>query len=525
MCYAYGMTSNQDKKPTTNFIDKTTVVDLFEQLQTEPIPYPHRIFANRNLRMRKIQMIGFDMDYTLALYHSTIESLAVELTLKSLVENHGYPKEILQFEYEPDFAIRGLVIDKRLGNILKMNHHRHIVRAFHGLNPLSKQERLKMYRNERIRMSAQRYALVDTLFAVPEAWLFAKLISHFESKGKRRLGSDRYQRMYHDIRIAIDRVHADQSLKTRIRADLPHYIERDPRLGPTLHRLRSAGNRLFLMTNSYGPYSMEVMRYLLDEPNAEYPTWQHYFDIIVVGAKKPSFFTRDEPFLQLDDKGEPTADPVKSFERGVMYQGGNVRDFESWAGASGDQILYVGDHLYGDILRTKKDCQWRTLMIIPEMERELSLRESLTDRFSRRSELESHLSQLDSELQHQQVLMRSLDELIRDQDGAFSNPDIQAFDRGKDVTRSTIRRLQRAQKRCVAELTTLTGELETTFNNNWGMLFKAWDEHSVFGGQIEDYACIYSSRVSNLAHYSPWHYFRTPRDLLPHEHTSPELAD
>ena len=68
--------------------------------------------TNRNLRMRKIQMIGFDMDYTLALYHTAIEFLAVELTLKSLVDKHGYPEEILEFEYEPDFAIRGLVIDR-----------------------------------------------------------------------------------------------------------------------------------------------------------------------------------------------------------------------------------------------------------------------------------------------------------------------------------------------------------------------------------------------------------------------------
>jgi len=519
------MTSKQPQQPVPIPSDSNTVIDLFEQLDTEPIPYPNRIFANRNLRMRKVQWIGFDMDYTLALYHTTIEALAVELTLQSLVDNHGYPAEILTLQYEPEFAIRGLVIDKRLGNILKMNHHRHIVRAFHGLKPMSKQERLKSYRNERIRMSAQRYALVDTLFAVPEAWLFAKLIDHFETQGKRRLGSDRYQRMYHDIRIAIDRVHADQSLKTRIRADLPHYIQRDPELGATLHRLRSAGNRLFLMTNSYGPYSMEVMRYLLDEPNAEYPTWQHYFDIIVVGAKKPAFFTMNEPFLRLDETGEPTEEPVKSFERGVLYQGGNVRDFENWAGASGDQILYVGDHLYGDILRTKKDCQWRTLMIIPEMEQELSLRESLAHRFSRRSELESHRSQLDSELQHQQVLMRSLDELTRDAKGAFSTPELQAFDRGKEVTRTTIRRLQRAQKKCTSELVTLTRELETAFNHNWGMLFKAWDEHSIFGGQIEDFACIYTSRVSNLIHYSPWQFFRTPRDLMPHEHTSPELNE
>ena len=103
--------------------------------------------------------------------------------------------------------------------------------------------------------------------------------------------------------------------------------------------------------------------------------------------------------------------------------------------------------------------------------------------------------------------------------------ELQAFQHAMEVTRTTIKRLQRAHKRCIAEVTGLTEKLESAFNGNWGMLFKAWDEHSIFGGQVEDYACLYTSRVSNLEHYSPWRYFRTPRDFLPHEHRAPEQSD
>jgi hypothetical protein len=38
-----------------------------------------------------------------------------------------------------------------------------------------------------------------------------------------------------------------------------------------------------------------------------------------------------------------------------------------------------------------------------------------------------------------------------------------------------------------------------------------------FGEQVEDYACLYTSRVSNLLQYSPLRYFRAPRDKMPHE--------
>jgi len=34
---------------------------------------------------------------------------------------------------------------------------------------------------------------------------------------------------------------------------------------------------------------------------------------------------------------------------------------------------------------------------------------------------------------------------------------------------------------------------------------------------VEQFACIYTSRVSNFLHYSPMQYFRSPRDLMPHE--------
>ncbi len=45
----------------------------------------NRVFCNRNLRMDSIEMIGFDMDYTLALYHQDrLEQLSIQLTLDKL---------------------------------------------------------------------------------------------------------------------------------------------------------------------------------------------------------------------------------------------------------------------------------------------------------------------------------------------------------------------------------------------------------------------------------------------------------
>ena len=51
-----------------------------------------RIFVNRNLRMDEIEMVGFDMDYTLALYNQrNLEELSIRCTLDKLVAKRGYP--------------------------------------------------------------------------------------------------------------------------------------------------------------------------------------------------------------------------------------------------------------------------------------------------------------------------------------------------------------------------------------------------------------------------------------------------
>ncbi|MGH7327424.1 MAG: 5'-nucleotidase domain-containing protein, partial [Polyangiaceae bacterium] len=51
----------------------------------------------------------------------------------------------------------------------------------------------------------------------------------------------------------------------------------------------------------------------------------------------------------------------------------------------------------------------------------------------------------------------------------------------------------------------------------WGSLLKEANEESIFGSQVEEYASVYTSRVSNFLAYSPQQFFRSPRDVMPHE--------
>ena len=49
--------------------------------------------------------------------------------------------------------------------------------------------------------------------------------------------------------------------------------------------------------------------------------------------------------------------------------------------------------------------------------------------------------------------------------------------------------------------------LDAGANRYWGLTFNEGSETSLFGKQVEDYACVYTSRVSNFLFYSPLQYF------------------
>jgi 5'-nucleotidase len=472
------------------------------------------VYVNRSLRMQGIEVIGFDMDYSLALYKmEAIERLAMEKTLDKL-EARGYPPALREAAYDRDFVMRGLVVDKRHGNLFKMDRHRHVVRAHHGFRRLTKAERKRIYRSESIRPSAPRYHTIDTLFALPEAFLFAGLIDHFERNGGMEVS---FKRLFDDIRSSIDEAHRDDSLKSVVLADLDTYVMKDPDLALTLHKFRSAGKRLFLLTNSLFPYSDAVMSHLFDGVLPEYPSWRNFFDLVLVGATKPDFFAEGRPFLELDEDGEPIREVTGLLQRGRIYQGGNLHDLQRSLRVAPDRVLYVGDHIYGDVLRSKKASAWRTAMIIQEMERELEVEALLQDRLNEVVRLEDERSTLEERVDFDQSLLRALQRILEPGIEGFAAEEQNAIEATHQRIKDTLDRHRRALRTNHEAWNALGRTVERTFNDAWGPLFKAGVEHSAFGGQVEDYACVYTSRVSNFLSYSPARYFRAPRDRMPHE--------
>ena len=79
---------------------------------------------------------------------------------------------------------------------------------------------------------------------------------------------------------------------------------------------------------------------------------------------------------------------------------------------------------------------------------------------------------------------------------------------------ATIRRQLRALDR---ESSVIKRHADRRFHPYWGSLLKEHNELSLFGHQVSEYACVYTSRVCNLLSYSPHQYFRSPHNQMHHE--------
>ena len=466
------------------------------------IPRRQRVFVNRNLRLPSLGAIGFDLDHTLAHYDPIlVEELAFKTTQQRLVKKRGYPSAIGSIRYDPEFVIRGLVIDKRRGNILKMNYHSYVTRAFHGRKEIGRKE-LERYRRERINLSSPNYVSVDTLFHLPEVYLYLSIIDYFEERGEK---AD-FEKIYKDVRETIDQAHADGSIKSVIRETPGRFIQGAPKLAETLDRFRAWGKKLFLLTNSEFYYADVLMKHLFRKRRGEEERfWPGFFDVIITDARKPKFF-------DTAPEGEPRK--ISKLDHPCAFRGGNVKLLEKKLGCRGDQVLYFGDHTYGDILKAKKSAAWRTAMIVPELEHELDVTQKIEPKlriFSGYSEERERTDVERATLERERTRLATLNggEKVR-RTRTRRERKIAFLDGEIEERKKNVEDLDR-------QIGTLWRECERSYNRIWGPLFREGSETSRFGHQVKDFACIYTSRPGNFLNYAGDHYFRSPMDLMPHE--------
>ncbi|EEB13161.1 Cytosolic purine 5'-nucleotidase, putative [Pediculus humanus corporis] len=477
-------------------------LDTFSEGQTivkwvDKRPISNRIFVNRSLHLEHIKFYGFDMDYTLAEYKSPqYETLGFNLVKERLVA-FGYPDAILEFEYDPSFPVRGLWFDTLYGNLLKVDAYGNILVCVSGFDFLKSSQVYELYPNKFLQLDESRVYVLNTLFNLPETYLLACLIDFFTNsteytreKTGVRSGSlfMSFKSIFQDVRNSVDWVHIHGDLKSRTIRNLDEYLKKDERLPMLLTRIRESGAKLFLLTNSDYCFTDKIMTHLFDFPNLVKPSgshkdWKTFFDVIVVNASKPLFFGEGTILRQVDTStgALKVGTHMGPLQKGQVYSGGSCDVFTELIGAKGKDVLYIGDHIFGDILKSKKIRGWRTFLVIPELVQELHV---WTDK-----------CQLFAELQNLDVM---LGEMYKNLDSSTKEkPDISKLRNG---------------------IREVTHKMDLAYGM-MGSLFRSGSRQTFFSSQVVRYADIYAASFLNLIYYPFSYMFRAPAMLMPHEST------
>ncbi|KAL4837971.1 hypothetical protein H8958_016660 [Nasalis larvatus] len=277
---------------------------------------PAAIYANNEISLRDVEVYGFDY-YTLAQYADALHHEIFSAARDILIEHYKYPEGIRKYDYNPSFAIRGLHYDIQKSLLMKIDafHYVQLRTAYRGLQPVPDEEVIELYGGTQHIPLYQMSGFYGKgpsikqfmdIFSLLEMALLSCVMDYFLGHS---LEFDQAH-LYKDVTDAIRDVH--------VKALMYQWIEQD---------MRNKG-----MQHMVGP------------------DWRQLFDVVIVQADKPSFFTdRRKPFRKLDEKGSLQWDPITRLEKGKIYGQGNLFDFLRLTEWRGPRVLYFGDHLYSDL--------------------------------------------------------------------------------------------------------------------------------------------------------------------------------
>ncbi|KAJ7424778.1 5'-nucleotidase domain-containing protein 2-like protein [Willisornis vidua] len=284
--------------------------------------------------------------------------------------------------------------------------------------------------------------------------------------------------------FAIRGLHYDVQKSLLMKIDAFHYVQ----LGTAYRGLKPVPDEevielyggtqhipLYQMSDFYGKVLDKGMKHMVGK------NWRDLFDMVIVQADKPNFFTdRRKPFRKLDDKGSLQWDKINQLEKGKIYKEGNLFDFLRLTGWRGSKVLYFGDHLYSDLADLMLRHGWRTGAIVPELETEIRI---------------INTEQYMHSLTWQQALTGLLERMQMYQDAE-----------SKQVLLEWMKERQ--------EIRSLTKNL---FNPQFGSIFRTFHNPTYFSRRLVRFSDIYMASISCLLNYDVNFTFYPRRTPLQHE--------
>lgn len=333
--------------------------------------------------------IGFDLDNTICEYK--IDSLAqmeYEVLSKFLVEKKGYDENYLYAPLDSeavDFFQRGLILDLKKGNILKLNENGVIIKASHGSKFLSEDSVKTIYGSSKTcelsenilnnltlawqEPFKQNYRLLLDYFDLPASLGFARAVDSRESGG-----NDDYPAVGQDLLSALIYMYSRDHFKTgeseffrRVKANPQNYINKcSDKVIHWLKELRK-NKKIFLVTGS------NIDNASFTASNCLGDGWKDLFDIVICYACKPGFFEMDRPFFSLNGLNEGNELKKHNMKLGNAYSQGNWKDLYTVLcnnSSKKSRCLYIGDNFVEDVYAPRRNILCDTVAVSEELSAE-----------------------------------------------------------------------------------------------------------------------------------------------------------
>ena len=480
--------------------------------------HENMVYANNYLNYGELKVIGFDLDYTLVSYTVELQTLIYNLARDVLVNAYGYPKDLGNFRFDPNFAIRGLSVDARFGVLSKLSHLQRLAisRTYRGKKQITPEEMAELYGDRHVPygdLSMMRP--LNDLFSVAEGCLIADTMELFLSRQKSTGESFVASSVVDDVQHAISDVHINGSMQGAVLADPERYIKSSPDLGKMLNHVKESGKSSFMCTNSTFGYSNRALNHTLGlkEDSSE---WRDLFDVVICSAKKPDFYKTRLPFREYDPvRRSPTTSPVGQLERGKVYVHGSAHALQRATGWKTNDVLYLGDNLRADLVEARRFHGWHTGCIINELDTEIATQQSepCKEFHFLRSTLRNMMYDLQAEMQRPKLAdaedpLHHLDDVTK---AVAPSQPIQPLVTCKNKNTQPGSHFEPQDEALLVaiegELHAINGQLSSVYNPNFGSVFRTDGHPSLFAFAVLRYVDLYMSDVTNLLHYNPQHRF------------------
>lgn len=315
--------------------------------------------------------VGFDLDNTLARYR-----------LPALFELiHGSVREHLDkgvsrradgsaWPSARGFSSKGLLLDKKRGLLVKFDAGGKVDRAFRGFTRFSDAEVEQLDREYAglefqgdLRPSREWFHFAD-YFTTPTQALYADMVA-------RTMPEASAEPLWHDLLGGIIHFYRPDGPRARTLLQSPDRLVQPCPKSVTawIQSLREAGARTFLVTGSEPALAVAIASQALS------PQWQDLFDLVIMGANKPAFFSNTSMSFKVvkDDGSLRALGHDELLKPGVMYCGGNWTALcEHWLGSR--RALYIGDSLVDDTVAAQGCCD--SIAVVEELAAEATVNDA-----------------------------------------------------------------------------------------------------------------------------------------------------